>query len=185
MFGREISVASWGVGFLLLFIAGEGCRAPSKSVPAVAEDLPAEVGPAEAKRLLENNQRYVYLDVRTVAEFEAGHVPDSWNVPVLTFNRETGGKERNGVFLGVVERAIPKDAHVIVGCGTGRRSALASDLMRAAGYRRVTNMPGGLLGSHDETGQLKQPGWTTLGFETRKGDGGERSYKALVARPAP
>ncbi len=39
------------------------------------------ITPEQAKELLDSNQGYVYLDVRTVPEFEAGHVPGAKNVP--------------------------------------------------------------------------------------------------------
>jgi hypothetical protein len=41
------------------------------------------IAPEQAKELLDSNQGYIYLGVRTVPEFEAGHVPGAKNVPVV------------------------------------------------------------------------------------------------------
>ena len=37
--------------------------------------------PPEAKQLLESNEGWGYLDVRTVEEFELGHAEGAWNIP--------------------------------------------------------------------------------------------------------
>lgn len=39
------------------------------------------ITPEQAKELLDSNQDYIYLDVRTVPEFEAGHVPGAKMFP--------------------------------------------------------------------------------------------------------
>ncbi len=39
--------------------------------------------PEEAKALLDSGQGYTYLDVRTVEEFDEGHVQGAKNVPFL------------------------------------------------------------------------------------------------------
>jgi rhodanese-related sulfurtransferase len=41
------------------------------------------ITPEQTKEPLDSNQDYIYLDVRTVPEFEAGHVPGAKNVPVV------------------------------------------------------------------------------------------------------
>jgi hypothetical protein len=41
------------------------------------------ITPEQTKVLLDSNQHYIYLDVRTVSEFEARHVPGAKNVPVV------------------------------------------------------------------------------------------------------
>ena len=41
------------------------------------------ITPEQTKELLDSNTGYIYLDVRTVPEFDAGHVPGAKNIPVV------------------------------------------------------------------------------------------------------
>lgn len=84
----------------------------------------------------------------------------------------------NADFLRVVKATIPVDKPVIVGCRSGRRSAKAVQLMMDAGYRHVHNMLGGFDGARDATGAIITPGWSKLGYEIEKGDGGQRGYRS-------
>ncbi len=118
----------------------------------------------------------------TVEEFTEGHVPGAWNVPVILFDQDGGGRGRNERFLPVVKATIPKDRRVIVGCRSGRRSAMAAELMWKAGYRSVFNMMGGFIGKRDAAGEWVQPGWSKLGYPTEKGDAGEVGYASLARR---
>ena len=85
-------------------------------------DIP-RISPEEAKALLD--QGHAYLDVRTEVEFEAGHVPGAYNVPI---SRKS---VPNPDFLAVIERHFDKVRPLIVGCHTGSRS------QRAGGPRRA------------------------------------------------
>ena len=142
-----------------------------------------EITPHDARARLESGDGNVYLDVRTVAEFEKGHPPGAWNVPVMSRHAD-GRMAPNDHFLRVVEATLPKGAMVISGCRSGRRSARAASIMLQAGYTNVVNMVGGFSGAHDPSGQLLQPGWSTLNFPTTTGNGGEKSYDALRREPA-
>ncbi len=188
---EHLSMAVWivvwgaaGCACCALNCSPEKNSAPS-TPPAVPEtaravELAADITPEKAKGLLDENKGYVYLDVRTVAEFQAVHVPGSWNIPVMTLDANTGERELNAQFLSIVEKNLKKDARVIVGCRSGARSAKARDMMREAGFLHVTNMLGGLLGSGAE-----HPGWTSKGLPMESGDGGARSYRSLAAEAGP
>ena len=41
------------------------------------------ISPEEAQDLLESGEDYIYLDVRSVPEFEAGPAPGAKNLPIL------------------------------------------------------------------------------------------------------
>jgi rhodanese-related sulfurtransferase len=85
---------------------------------------------------------YVYLDVRTEAEFAAGHLPSAVNVPILYTSTE--GMTMNQDFTKtVVERFPDKDTHIIVGCKTGKRSELAYGLLQTEGYIHLIDFKGG------------------------------------------
>jgi rhodanese-related sulfurtransferase len=65
--------------------------------------------PAGARALLED--AHLVVDVRTVEEFEAGHVPGAFNVPLLF--RSPMGMEPNPEFLAAVTRHFPRDASLV------------------------------------------------------------------------
>ncbi len=146
-------------------------------------ELPT-INPEEAKRLLDSNSGYIYLDVRTPSEFQAGRPVGAINIPVAMHNPTTGDMELNDAFLIVATAHIPKSAKVIVGCRSGRRSAKAQELMHQAGYTNTVNMRGGFSGSTDATGQVLVEGWSTLGYPVERGEAGDAGYEALSSKSA-
>jgi rhodanese-related sulfurtransferase len=130
---------------------------------------PKTVSPAEAQTLL--GEGYTYLDVRSEAEFEAGHPPGALNVPI---NGATGP---NPEFLPVVERALGKDAKLVVACQAGGRSKRAMAELAKAGFSQIVEMPAGFGGSRDAFGRAL-PGWGTSGLPVEKG----RNYDAVKQR---
>ena len=140
------------------------------------------ISPEETRTRLQSGDGYVYLDVRTVEEFEEGRPPGAFNVPIVIRNPATGQPQANDDFLKVVEAHFPRDARLIVGCRTTNRSAHATALLLQTGFQNVSNMTGGFAGVQDGTGRVVQPGWSTLNFPTETGPGGEGSYETLTQR---
>lgn len=134
------------------------------------------IAPPAAKTRLEDDS-WTYLDVRTVEEFEAGHVPGAFNVP-LAF-RGPMGMEPNSAFLEVVSRHFAKDKDLVVGCKVGGRSARACDLLAAEGWTALANMDGGFSGRYDPVGSLVQEGWAGCGFPTTIDAEPGRTYEEL------
>jgi rhodanese-related sulfurtransferase len=71
------------------------------------------VSPQEARELQENDG-YVYVDVRSVPEFQAGHPMGAFNVPLMHMG--PAGMAPNPEFLDVMQKAFPRDAKLLVGC---------------------------------------------------------------------
>jgi len=69
--------------------------------------------PPGVKQLLEKDPDWVFVDVRTVEEFEQGHVPGAYNVPILF--RTPAGMQPNAEFLAVVERLFDPDQKIVFG----------------------------------------------------------------------
>ena len=132
------------------------------------------VSPADAKRLLDEDG-YVYVDVRTVAEFEAEHPAGAFNVP-LTIDGAP-----NGEFLGVMSKAFGKDAKIVVGCKTGNRSLRAATVLTQQGFTSIVDQRAGMDGARDPFGQVTEPGWKSAGLPVESG-AGERGYQALKSR---
>jgi len=143
-----------------------------------------DISPEEAKRLLDAGNA-VYLDVRTVPEFAAGHAVGAINVPVAIMNPAMGRMELNAEFVRVVEANITRETSVIVGCKSGQRSAAAIEILQQVGYSQLTNLAGGFGGIHDPSGQVLQEGWSTLGYPMERGAPDGASYESLCARIVP
>jgi len=125
--------------------------------------------PPEARETLTANPRAVYLDVRTEAEFEAGHPTGARNVPVVFFDPATRRPTPNADFVATVERTIPHTAKLLVGCQSGGRSARACELLAQAGFTDLTNVRGGFGGAHDQSGRVVVPGWREAGLPVETG----------------
>jgi rhodanese-related sulfurtransferase len=138
------------------------------------------LSPEETKALLDSGQGFVYLDVRTVQEFDAGHVPGAKNIPFL----EPGpmGMAINPAFIASVAKNFPKDAKIVCGCQKGGRSYKAAEALLAAGFANVVDMRGGFGGETDHCGCLVNPGWATSGLPVTSESSPEDRYSALQAR---
>lgn len=86
------------------------------------------------------------IDVRTVAEFSAGHVEGAINIPVDQIGQ-----------LAPSIKGLKPDSTILVYCRSGRRSAAATQILRQQGYKRV--LDGGGLESAAKS--LKQCASTT------------------------
>ena len=124
------------------------------------------IDPDEAKRLLDSDDGYRYLDVRSREEFAAGHIPDASNIPVRDKNPDGPGLLPNPNFVAEVKEQFPPDTKLIVGCLRGGRSLAASRMLIAEGYSEIVDMRGGYDGELDPTGNCVFPGWTRRGLPT-------------------
>jgi rhodanese-related sulfurtransferase len=109
------------------------------------------IKPDEARAKLDEG--YVYVDVRTVAEFEAGHPTGAYNVPI-----------NHPSFLQAMASLFSKDAKIIVGCKVGGRSLRAAQVLIASGYTDVIDQLAGFHGAVDAFGQVAEPGWSKVGL---------------------
>ena len=140
----------------------------------------ANVTSKEAHELLEAGHGYIYVDVRSIPEFQNGHPAGAVNVPI--FHREAMDLVPNPDFLTVVEAHYPRDAKLLIGCQSGQRSTHAAEALVAAGFQDVTNVKGGYGGVKDPSGQSVEPGWFEQALPTDYGEPDERSYAALAGR---
>jgi rhodanese-related sulfurtransferase len=139
------------------------------------------ITPEQAKELLDSNQGYIYLDVRTIPEFEAGHVRGAKNVPVVEPDA-SGRMQLNPRFVEIVEVNFGKDVKCITGCQKGGRSIKAAELLLAAAFSHVLDMRGGFGGEADETGRVTFPGWSLRGLPAARESAPEDRYENLAKR---
>jgi len=93
------------------------------------------------ERLARKDPDLVVLDVRTAAEFAAGHVPGARNV------------SHDLLASRIDELAAVRDKQVVLYCRSGRRTLLAEDILRKAGFRNLAHLEGDYLAWEAE----KQP----------------------------
>jgi rhodanese-related sulfurtransferase len=119
------------------------------------------VSPIEAHALM-RDAGYVYLDVRSVPEFDAGHPEGAFNVPWL--EATSGGLLENAEFVAQISAVFPRDAKLLIGCKAVSRSEQAAQALIAAGFCDVVIQRAGMDGVVDPFGRVKDPGWRASGL---------------------
>jgi rhodanese-related sulfurtransferase len=79
----------------------------------------------QAKKMVQGGARLI--DVRSVEEFESGHLDGAVNIPVDQLD-------------GRLAELEPKDKGVVVYCASGFRSARAAKALSAAGFSEVGDL---------------------------------------------
>jgi rhodanese-related sulfurtransferase len=135
------------------------------------------VTPEEARELLDEG--WIYVDVRSIPEFEQGHPAGAYNVPFM--HAEPGrGMTPNPEFADVMERTFEKGAKLVVGCRSGQRSLRAAEQLTQLGYTELVDMRGGFGGEVDRaTGQTTCEGWQARGLPTETAAREGRDYSSL------
>ena len=89
-----------------------------------------QISQEEAKKIMNEEDNYVILDVRTREEYNSGHIPDAICIPVETITADT-------------LRELPdKNQKILVYCRSGNRSKQAADRLAKAGYTNVYEFGG-------------------------------------------
>jgi rhodanese-related sulfurtransferase len=112
---------------LALLLGGAPALARDGAPPPKAQDRIAAgvVDGAQAHQLVADGVKVV--DVRTAAEFEAGHVPGAVNIPFDEIGRRAGE-------LG------PAATPLLLYCRTGHRSGIAAAILREKGFTRLFDL---------------------------------------------
>ena len=84
----------------------------------------------EAITMMESENDYIILDVRTPEEFADKHIPGAINIP-----NETIGAEE-------IPELPDKDQLILVYCRSGNRSKQASDKLVRLGYTNIVEFGG-------------------------------------------
>ena len=104
-------------------------------------DAITDVSASEAADVL-GQPGVTVLDVRTPAEYAAGHLPGAINVDI-----------EGGAFEQQVEQ-LPKDATYFVYCRSGNRSGVATDQMAELGFTDIYDLQGGIVDWQAAGGQV-------------------------------
>jgi rhodanese-related sulfurtransferase len=115
-------------------LSGAACVAVAADPAPVTESRAALISQADLlARLERKDPDVVVLDVRTAAEFAAGHVPGARNLSHELLSSRIG--ELDGL----------RGKQVVLYCRSGRRTSLAEEVLRKAGFTRLSHLEGDFL----------------------------------------
>lgn len=123
-----------------------------------------------------------YVDVRSSAEYAAGHPAGAINVPLLERDERTGQMTPNPDFTNVIQANFPTDSSLLLGCQVGGRSARAAMILESLGFSDVSNVEGGFGGARDPMTGRSQPGWAQAGLPVEFDAPPGKSYADLAAK---
>lgn len=72
----------------------------------------------------------VYIDVRSAAEYQQGHIEGALLMP------------HDRIAKLIAKADLAKDTDIILYCRSGRRAGIAEETLRALGYTNITNAGG-------------------------------------------
>lgn len=98
----------------------------------------------EAAKMIKTGKEWVVLDVRTPAEFNAGHIKGAINIDV---NRPDATEQYN---------KLNKNAKYLVVCRTRNRSGVVTNYMAKQGFKTIYQITDGMAG------------WTANGLPTEQ-----------------
>lgn len=81
-------------------------------------------------QIMEENENYIILDVRTIAEYNEGHIPNAICIPNETIDEN------------VVNKLPDKNQMILVYCRSGNRSRQAAEKLKKLGYTNLIEFGG-------------------------------------------
>ena len=84
----------------------------------------------EAKRIMDSEEGYIILDVRTQEEYDEGHIPGA-----IVISHEEIEEKAEDVLT-------DKDQLILVYCRSGRRSKIAAEALVELGYTNIKEFGG-------------------------------------------
>ena len=102
-----------------------GCAAPRASANSFRQ-----ISMPEAVDMMNAEEGYIILDVRTVQEYESGHIPGAICIP----NETISDKE--------IPQLPDKDQLIFVYCRNGNRSRQAAAKLARLGYKNIVEIGG-------------------------------------------
>lgn len=113
-----------GIVLLLLCLLLSACAKEKQ------EAIYMNITPQEAKEIMDTQQGYVILDVRTQEEFDEKHIPGAILIP-------------HDVIAQQAQAQLPdKNQLILVYCRSGRRSKLAAQELVELGYTNIMEFGG-------------------------------------------
>ncbi|MEE0059717.1 MAG: rhodanese-like domain-containing protein [Acutalibacteraceae bacterium] len=113
------------ISVIIILIAVCGCQNEEEAMITYRS-----VSSQEAKELMDTEDSYIILDVRTEEEYEQGHIKNAVLIPDYEIESRAEGE-------------LPdKDQLIMVYCRSGRRSKNASAMLISLGYTNIVEFGG-------------------------------------------
>jgi rhodanese-related sulfurtransferase len=122
--------------------ASSASQSPA-SVPSQASGVYQKITAQEARKIMQETDDYILLDVRTQEEYDEAHIEGAILLPDYEIEEKAG------------ERLPDKNAMILVYCRTGRRSAASANKLLEMGYTQVIDF-GGIVDWPYETVSTKK-----------------------------
>src|SRR5665648_111642 len=106
-----------------------------ESAPAISPGKVVNINAQSAKELIDSGSVFL-VDVRTPEEFNESHIDGAILRPLQELE--------NPQMLETIIETLPKDKPILVYCRSGRRSAVASNILIKSGFV-VYNLEGGII----------------------------------------
>jgi adenylyltransferase/sulfurtransferase len=95
-----------------------------------------EIGPREVKKMIDEKQPFVLIDVREPHEFQICRIPGSTLIPLGEIPKRMN--------------ELDSASEIVVHCRSGQRSARAVEFLMKAGFQKIYNLKGGILAWSDQ-----------------------------------
>jgi adenylyltransferase/sulfurtransferase len=95
-----------------------------------------EIGPREVKKMIDEKQPFVLIDVREPHEFQICRIPGSTLIPLGEIPKRM--------------HELDSASEIVVHCRSGQRSARAVEFLMKAGFQKIYNLKGGILAWSDQ-----------------------------------
>ena len=96
----------------------------------------AEITATALKARMDRGDKFTLIDVREPHEYAIGHIPGSRLIPLGTIEAKTS--------------ELDPDSDIVLHCKSGMRSSQALEILRGKGFKKLTNLKGGILAWSDE-----------------------------------
>ena len=115
---------------LIIIIIGVVCIMNKKEKIIENEVIIKHVSMNDIVQIMEENENYIILDVRTQAEYNQGHIPNAICIPNETIDEN------------VVNKLPDKNQMILVYCRSGNRSKQAAEKLKKLGYTNLIEFGG-------------------------------------------
>ena len=115
---------------LTIIIIGVVCIMNKKEKIIENEVIIKHVSMNDIVQIMEENENYIILDVRTQAEYNQGHIPNAICIPNETIDEN------------VVNKLPDKNQMILVYCRSGNRSKQAAEKLKKLGYTNLIEFGG-------------------------------------------
>ena len=111
------------VGIIILTLNGQGKHDENEvKIKHVSMD--------DIVQIMNENNNYVILDVRTIEEYNEGHIPDAICIPNETIDNN------------IINQIPDKEQLILIYCRSGNRSKQAAEKLKKLGYTNLIDFGG-------------------------------------------